>query len=626
MCHRATGVAKSAPLLVVCLALVALSALGQTATPGWHRVGGTSVAEGLAGPAGGPIAQVWFSASGDRLLVRTDSGRIFETSKADSSEAPVWNLNTSNAPPPSPRRPDPDTLSPEAGAQVEAAGSRMYAAGRSEIFISDDGGLTWAGVTSSEGRSILGGAFRSLAISPANPQEVVVANASGLWRSADGGISWRGMNDGLPNLPVRKLVARRSIVLAGGAEAELSAGDWTSAAQQDTEAVLEAELSSSIGAHITAAARTSAIAWAGTADGRLLTSRDNGATWTEMQRAPNGGPVDRIWVDGTQPELALASAGGRLLRTLNGGALWDDVSGSLPNTKINGIAADRQTDHVWIATERGVFEARISLNSAALAATQWRSAGTGLPVANAWDVRLNNDNTLEVALDGYGVYESDRAQGGGIHVVNGADLSDRAAAPGSLISVIGANVNSGRSGNTPWPVLAVSADSSQLQVPFATPAGAVMLAIQASGSSFTVPVKVKDTSPAIFVDGDGAPLLLDSATGLVLDPKTPVHAGSLVQVMATGLGRVNPDWPTGIPAPANAPPAVRGAVTAFLDGAPVEVTRATLAPGYVGYYVVELKIPSTVTAGIRELRLVMNADESNPVRMYLDSGLAAAGR
>jgi uncharacterized protein (TIGR03437 family) len=315
-----------------------------------------------------------------------------------------------------------------------------------------------------------------------------------------------------------------------------------------------------------------------------------------------------------------------LLRTLNGGALWDDVSGSLPNTKINGIAADRQTDHVWIATERGVFEARISLNSAALAATQWRSAGTGLPVANAWDVRLNNDNTLEVALDGYGVYESDRAQGGGIHVVNGADLSDRAAAPGSLISVIGANVNSGRSGNTPWPVLAVSADSSQLQVPFATPAGAVMLAIQASGSSFTVPVKVKDTSPAIFVDGDGAPLLLDSATGLVLDPKTPVHAGSLVQVMATGLGRVNPDWPTGIPAPANAPPAVRGAVTAFLDGAPVEVTRATLAPGYVGYYVVELKIPSTVTAGVRELRLVMNADESNPVRMYLDSGLAAAGR
>ena len=171
------------------------------------------------------------------------------------------------------------------------------------------------------------------------------------------------------------------------------------------------------------------------------------------------------------------------------------------------------------------------------------------------------------------------------------------------------------------PVLAASSDSSQLQVPFDASPGALSLTIEASGNSFTVPVQVKDTSPAIFVDGDGSPLVLDSASGLVLDPKSPIHSGSLVQIMATGLGRVNPDWPTGIPAPSDAPPAVRGSVTAFLDGAPVEVTKATLAPGYVGYYVVELKIPTTITAGVRELRLVMNGEQSNPVKMYLDSGI-----
>jgi uncharacterized protein (TIGR03437 family) len=69
---------------------------------------------------------------------------------------------------------------------------------------------------------------------------------------------------------------------------------------------------------------------------------------------------------------------------------------------------------------------------------------------------------------------------------------------------------------------------------------------------------------------------------------------------------------------------VRGSVTAFLDGVPLEVTHATLAPGYVGYYVVELKIPMTVTAGVRELRLVMNGEQSNPVKMYLDNGSAEA--
>jgi uncharacterized protein (TIGR03437 family) len=63
-------------------------------------------------------------------------------------------------------------------------------------------------------------------------------------------------------------------------------------------------------------------------------------------------------------------------------------------------------------------------------------------------------------------------------------------------------------------------------------------------------------------------------------------------------------------------------VTAFLDGAPVSVTRATLAPGYIGYYVVELQIPAIVNRGTAELRIVMNGEESNRVKLYLESDLA----
>jgi uncharacterized protein (TIGR03437 family) len=59
-------------------------------------------------------------------------------------------------------------------------------------------------------------------------------------------------------------------------------------------------------------------------------------------------------------------------------------------------------------------------------------------------------------------------------------------------------------------------------------------------------------------------------------------------------------------------------VTAYLDGTPVQVTRATLAPGYVGYYVVELQIPSIVNRGTSELRILMNGEESNRVKLYLE--------
>ena len=68
---------------------------------------------------------------------------------------------------------------------------------------------------------------------------------------------------------------------------------------------------------------------------------------------------------------------------------------------------------------------------------------------------------------------------------------------------------------------------------------------------------------------------------------------------------------------------VAGIVTAFLDGRPIEVARAVLAPGYVGYYMVELQIPAIVNRGASELRIVMNGVESNRVKLSLEPGLPA---
>jgi uncharacterized protein (TIGR03437 family) len=66
---------------------------------------------------------------------------------------------------------------------------------------------------------------------------------------------------------------------------------------------------------------------------------------------------------------------------------------------------------------------------------------------------------------------------------------------------------------------------------------------------------------------------------------------------------------------------VSGTVTAFLDGRPIDVERAVLAPGYVGYYLVELQIPAIVNRGASELRIVMNGAESNRVKLYLEPNL-----
>jgi len=136
------------------------------------------------------------------------------------------------------------------------------------------------------------------------------------------------------------------------------------------------------------------------------------------------------------------------------------------------------------------------------------------------------------------------------------------------------------------------------------------------------PLNVKEAAPAIFVDTDGSPMIQDSDSQLVIDAGTPLRAGARIQVLATGLGKVTPEWPTGVPAPIDSPPSVVAPVTAFLDGIPIKVTRATLAPTFVGNYLVELEIPAIVNRGANELRIVVNGEESNRVRLYLEPNLS----
>jgi uncharacterized protein (TIGR03437 family) len=238
---------------------------------------------------------------------------------------------------------------------------------------------------------------------------------------------------------------------------------------------------------------------------------------------------------------------------------------------------------------------------------------------------LNSDNTLTLAIDGYGVFEALAPhQTRSVRIVSGADLAERPAAPGALISILGANVKSVKDAatnalQTPWPVLAASDHGSQLQVPFEAGPGTIALSVEGTQDrKWNLPLTVRDAAPAIFVDEEGAPLIVDSGSGLVVDPKIAVYAGSTLQILATGLGKVTPEWPSGVPAPVDTPPVVTGAVNAFLDGHSIEVVRATLAPGYVGYYLVELQIPPIVNRGAGELRLSMNGVESNPVKLYLE--------
>ena len=113
-------------------------------------------------------------------------------------------------------------------------------------------------------------------------------------------------------------------------------------------------------------------------------------------------------------------------------------------------------------------------------------------------------------------------------------------------------------------------------------------------------------------------MLLDAASGVMLDAATPARPGSRIQILATGLGRVRPDWPTGLAAPLDNPPQVVAPVRAFLDGSPVDVLQSTLAPGYVGFYLIEVRLPEIVNRGAAILSVEAGGRMSNRVRVFVE--------
>jgi uncharacterized protein (TIGR03437 family) len=144
------------------------------------------------------------------------------------------------------------------------------------------------------------------------------------------------------------------------------------------------------------------------------------------------------------------------------------------------------------------------------------------------------------------------------------------------------------------------------------------LALRTAEGTVVRDLPVLPVSPAIMVSTDGAPMLWDADTGLPIDFRNVAHSNGRMQIWATGLGRVRPDWPTGMQAPADNTPAVVAQIRAFLDRSPLQVTRATLVPGYIGFYLIEVQLPPIVNAGTSELVITADTQESNRVLLTIE--------
>lgn len=608
--------------------LALAGAVGASAQTDWRRIGGSAADLRLAGPVTGAMTNVWFKADGSVLYAQTGSGKIFETQDFENWEPAA---NAPSAPAIIPRKP---VRTPEVGAKYIATSedsTQTWGLGR-QLYRSDDG-KSWDTLTSYKADSVIGAGIRGVAVSPNDPNQLVVANEDGVWRSMDSGLTWASLNLLLPNLAVKRILTTPSSGHAARIQTDnLGVLDLTPGSmlwrphpvsQSNTDWTRLQAYSGQMGTEISAFAQSSdgRNIYVGSEDGRIWLSVNGGVTFEETAAvSPSPGhKVERLYVDPDKSNVVLAALSGdgpHVIRTWNGGVFWETLdSPSLPAVSANSVTADQTSHAVYVATDRGVYWTHFDFENGTDANNlTWTNLSDGLPPAKAVDVALDPAAVqLYVALDGYGVYGAPAPHRAlTLRLVNTADFSTRAASPGSLVSVLGPKVNSVSDGSLQYPLW----NNSQIQVPFEAIGPTVSLALETSGGMTKRDLQVLPVSPAIFVGPDGVPVIFDADSGMPLEGNV-AHAGQRLQVMLNGLGKVRPDWQTGVAAPAVNTPVVTAKVQGYVDGNEVPVTRATLAPGYVGMYLVEVQLPAVANYGAMELHVAADGQESNRVQIVI---------
>ena len=650
---------------------LACSALGLLLAPRadsapvrWAQVGGTSVNAGLAGPAGSPVEGAWFSADGRRLYAALRDGEVWLSEDAGLAWA----------------RAEPDAADPRAAIEpIDARRSHFRATVRNpyrpgvayalgeHLYRSDDSGGEWTNLTALGSGSVIGRWQSAIAISPADPSLIVVSNSRGLWKSYDEGITWSSLNRGLPNFPAARFqsvdgssalalesdslgrlelhrassgalwrTARAAPRPSGG----LPPGDrarvhspeplvprgyavshrvWRDGRPLTGDLTGCGDGASCIDQRI-AVLQANGRLWAGTTNGRIWVSRDDGATWALSWVDSERRPVTDLWAHPSRPETALAVAGGRVLRSTNSGASWLDIGGDLPGSDWTAVTGHVAGASVFVGGPRGVYHSRVSLTQPGPAGA-WTEITGALATGRTVDLALDPlRGRLYASLPGHGVFWTRLPRvASALRAVSAADFSQTAAAPGSLLTVLGIEAGRASADGRAAPILDAGDGRTQLQVPFGVRGRSLRLGLQAADAHHVVEMPLGAVAPAIFVVS-GEALVLDAGTGALIGWERPARPGGSVLVMTAGLGAVDPPWPAGVAAPELGAPQPRASIAASLDGAPLEVLSAKLAGGYTGVYVVEAAIPATARPG--SARLVISADAQSSEAVELVIGAA----
>jgi uncharacterized protein (TIGR03437 family) len=162
------------------------------------------------------------------------------------------------------------------------------------------------------------------------------------------------------------------------------------------------------------------------------------------------------------------------------------------------------------------------------------------------------------------------------------------------------------------PLLYVSQNLLNIQVPFEVGAGTAVLGINNNGQIAGFQFQIAPAAPGIIAD----------ATGSVF-PTASARQGAIATILITGAGEVSPALKTAyvpsLTTPLSAQPRPVQGVSVTVGGVPAFIQNAGLAPGIIGTTQVNFIVPSSVPAGVQPVVVTVGGIPSPAVNLTVQA-------